>query len=148
MKQSRTRFESPMASSLKRIGRILSLFALMLLVQTEVSGQVTIDNGTTCADMKIKIYWSSTNCPGTTPLATTCCTIIAGSSTVCAAPNPTQNKVAKVEFYCGSSCVTTNPWIGWPGCGTSVPPQSFTCCGRSLWIQGSIEKRSFRIDLQ
>lgn len=149
--QSGTRFAAPLKSLSARTARVVGLLGLLLFVQTEVSAQnpITVYSSVNC-HVSVKIIWSNTNCPGTAPFSTaTCDDVYTAVSPVTIYPPTGFTKAAKVEFWCGdpNDCMTpSGPWFTWPSCGVGVPTQYLNCCGQSLDIQGSIEKRGFRID--
>jgi len=148
--QPETRLSTPLISLASGTARFISILALLFFVQAKVSGQtLTVYSSVTC-NVSMKIYWSNTNCPGTPPYSSAFCYNINSTvSPVTIAPPPGYTKVGKVEFWCGVPQPCPNPsgpWLTWPGCGVGVPVQYLNCCGQNLDIQGSVEKKTFRID--
>lgn len=130
--------------------RLLAFALVALLFHLQGHGQsLTVYSSVSC-QVSVRIYWSNTACPGTPPFsAPTCNNITSATSPITINPPAGYTKVGKVEFWCGSpnGCPSpSGPFITWPGCGVGIPTQYLNCCGQNLDIQGSVEKRMFRID--
>ena len=140
------RYQRMQGTLFSRVWSVILTMATVILISSAARAQdLTFYNGLNCK-ISVKITYSNSSCPGSSPFHTTSCIDLNSPGTTNVPLPAGWTKVMRIEYFCDWNCPTLMTTFD---CSSGYSPAlPANCCGRNITIQGALDPGEFRIDAQ